>query len=224
MILQKETTESKNIKQNFSFILFIQITFIVSLITILSIKFLDARIAQMVLHLLRSNHSLNKVTEHIPDLLPHFVGIGTIFMWAMYFYRLQKKKIDSETQFLKLAATVLPASYLVKTLLKFIFGRTFPRDWLIHNHQLTFHWFSFWSSSFPSGHMVVFAAFGTAILIYYPRYRSVVLIFLILLGAALIGTNYHFLSDVIAGAYIGIVTTYFIYYFYKGVRNPRSKK
>ncbi len=216
MILQKERAESQILKKNISFSLGIKVTLIVSLITVICIKYLDAGIALRVFHFLRSVHTLNKVTESIPDFLPHFVGISTIFMWAMYFYRLQKKKFDVETQFLKLAATVLPAAYLIKTLLKFVFGRTFPRDWLIHNHQLTFHWFSFWSSSFPSGHMVVFAAFGTAILIYYPRYRSIVLIFLILLGAALIGTNYHFLSDVIAGAYIGIITTYFIYYFYKG--------
>ncbi len=167
------------------------------------------------MHLLRTIHTLRKATESIPDFLPHFVGISTVSMWTIYFYRLKKEKYDIETKFLKLAATVLPAAYLVKTLLKFVFGRTFPRDWLLHNHQLTFHWFHFWSSSFPSGHMVVFAAFGTAILIYYPRYRNLVLIFLTLLGAALIGTNYHFLSDVIAGAYIGIITTYIIYYFYK---------
>ncbi len=196
------------IKNNISVSIGIRVFLLVSLVTILSIKFLDAGIALKVMHFLQTVYILKKATKSIPDFLPHLVSIGTVFLWAFYFYRLQKKKFDKETKFLKLAATVLPIAYLVKTLLKFLFGRTSPRDWLINNQTLTFHWFKTWHSSFPSGHMVVFAAFGTAIIIHYPQYRKPVLIFLVFLGAALVGTDYHFLSDVIAGAYLGAVTTY----------------
>ncbi len=187
----------------------------ITLITFLCIKYLDAEIAIKVMHFLRSFHSMNKVTGNIPDLLPHFVAVSTVFMWAIYFYRLHKKKLDVETQFLKLGGAVLPIAYLVKTLSKFVFGRTSPRSWLIQNQTLKFHWFKIWSSSFPSGHMLVFAALGTAILIYYPKYRNVVLIFLILLGVALVGTDYHFFSDVIAGSCLGVITTYSLWYLFE---------
>lgn len=183
---------------------------IILLAIILSIKFLDAKIALNVMYFLQSIEFLNKTTRHIPDLLEHFVLIATLLMWVIYFYRAKKNKFDLTEQFLRLAATVLPISYVFKTLFKFIFGRTDPRAWLIHHRQLTFHWFSVWSSSFPSGHMFVFTALGTALMLYFPKYRNLTFIFLLLLGAALIGTDYHFLSDVLAGAYLGAATTYFV--------------
>jgi membrane-associated phospholipid phosphatase len=74
------------------------------------------------------------------------------------------------------------------------------------------------SGSFPSGHMTVFAALGIAVLLYYPKYRKPVIIFLVLLGIALIGTDYHFLSDVIGGAYLGFITTYSLYYIFEKKR------
>ena len=210
--MHKKITKQEIIKKNLSVYLGVKTFLAVVLATVVSIKYLDAEIAVRVMHFIQSIYLLKKVTNHIPDLLLHFVIIATILMWAVYFYRLQKNKYDVETKFLQLAATVLPAAYLAKTLLKFIFGRTSPRTWYAYSHHSTFHWFKYWSSSFPSGHMVVFAAFGAAILIYYPQYQRWVLTFLVLLGLALVGTDYHFLSDVIAGAYLGIVTAYFVWY------------
>lgn len=216
--MQKETTKSQIMKKNVSIIFGIKVFLIISLVTVVTIKYLDAEIAIRLMYFLQNVQTLNKVTEKIPDLLLHFVIIATVLMWAMYLYRIKKNKFDMGTRFLQLAAIVLPIAYLIKTLLKFVFGRTSPRDWLIHDQPLTFHWFKFLSSSFPSGHMVVFAALGTAIIIYYPRYRGLVLIFLILLGLALVGTDYHFLSDVIAGTYLGIVTTYSMNHFLEKFR------
>jgi membrane-associated phospholipid phosphatase len=190
-------------------------TLLIAVITIVAIKFLDARIAAAVMNFIKSVHRLRQATESIPDFLPHLVGIGTVFLWGIYFYRSRRTTDDNEVRFLRLAATVLPVAYIVKTLLKFVFGRTNPRSWLIHNQPLTFHWFNSSSSSFPSGHMLVFVAFGAAVLFYYPKYRMLVVILLCLLGIALVGTDYHFLSDVIAGAYFGIITTYIIKYLFE---------
>ena len=216
--MRKEDRNSGILKKNLSIYLGFKTFLAVFLVTVLSIKYLDAEIALRIMHFIQSIHPLKEVTEHIPDLLLHFVLAATILMWVVYLYRLHKKKYDKETQFLQLAATVLPAAYIVKTLLKFVFGRTDPRNWLIYNDQLTFHWFKHLSGSFPSGHMVVFTAFGTGILIYYPEYRRVVVIFLTLLGVALVGTDYHFLSDVISGAYLGIITAYSIWYIFEKLK------
>ena len=111
-----------------------------------------------------------------------------------------------------LSATALPAAYALKTFFQFAFGRISAREWLILKTPHRFNWFNdFGNGCFPSGHMTVFAAFGTAILIYYPQYRKAVIILLTLLGAALITTDYHYLSDVIAGAYLGVLTTYILW-------------
>lgn len=177
------------------------------LAVILSIRYLDAVIAVRVWHILRSIRPLHQVTENIPDILPGIVGIGTPLMWGMYFYSRRKKKDNAQTRFLLLAGTALPVSYILKTFSKYLFGRTNIRQWLMGHRPLVFHWFHHSGGSFPSGHMTVFAAFGAAILFYFPQYRKPVLILLFLLGMALICTDYHFLSDVIAGTYLGFVTT-----------------
>lgn len=193
-------------------ILSLKIFLFISLAIIISIKYLDAEIAVRVMSLLRFLHILRKNDKSIPDLLLHFVGFGTIVTWVIYLYRLHKKNNDIKTQFLKFVGIILPISYLVKSILKFVFGRTSPREWLFNRKPLTFNWFNGWSGSFPSGHMVVFAAFGVAVLIYFPQFRKMTLILLSLLGIALVVTDYHFLSDVMAGAYIGAITTYLIRY------------
>jgi membrane-associated phospholipid phosphatase len=163
---------------------------------------------------------LHRATENIPDILPHLVGIGTILMWAIYFYRWHKKKNDVKTKFLLLAATALPAVYLIKTFFQFSFGRTSTRLWLTAGKPLVFHWFKgFETGSFPSGHMTVFTAFGTAVLLYYPQHLRLVLIILSILGLSLIITDYHYLSDVIAGAYLGFITTYSLWYLLDKRRN-----
>jgi len=195
--------------------LVIILSLIVFLIIIGSIRYVDARIAVSVMNFLRSIKSLHKATDNIPDILPHLVGTGTVLMWVIYLYRLHKKKRDAETQFLLLSATALPAAYLLKMFFQFTFGRTSTRSWLIEGRPLMFNWFhGINNGCFPSGHMTVFAAFGTAILLYYPKYRQPVLILLSLLGIALIATDYHFLSDVIAGAYLGAITTYSLWYMF----------
>jgi membrane-associated phospholipid phosphatase len=48
---------------------------------------------------------------------------------------------------------------------------------------------------------------ATVLWIWYPRLRPAWLIGAILSAAALVGTNYHFVGDVIAGAFLGVTTT-----------------
>ena len=89
-------------------------------------------------------------------------------------------------------------------ILKAIFGRQNPSAWL---NNPTIHIFYFFQgdehSSFPSGHMVMATAFAGVLIRLYPRTLPV---FSALLGvgaiALLIG-DWHFVSDVIAGAFVG---------------------
>ena len=204
------------LKKNGSGYIWVIISIIIFIVTFLSIVYLDSKIAVNVMQFLLSFRVLHRATKNIPDFLPPLVGIGTLLMWIIYFFRTMKKKNDVMTQFLRLAGTALPAAYLLKSFFKYMFGRTGPRSWLLHHEPLEFHWFhKMWSGSFPSGHMTVFAAFGAAVIYYYPQYRRLVIILLGFLGIALIVTDYHFLSDVIAGTYLGFITTYLIKCIYE---------
>lgn len=99
----------------------------------------------------------------------------------------------------------------IKNDLKFVFGRTWPKTWADHNPSFlhdSVYGFNFMHGgigyqSFPSGHMAAMAAAAVVLGIYYPKHRWACFLICIIVGASLIGTNYHFLSDVIAGAFLG---------------------
>jgi len=130
----------------------------------------------------------------------------------MMYFRLPRTEETADLRrFLQIAATTIPCSFLLKSALKYCFGRTTTRNWLANHVPLQFHWFHpIDGGGFPSGHMAVFTALGAAVWFSYPQYRRMVIIFLALLGTALILTDYHFLSDVIAGAYLGIVVDHLV--------------
>jgi membrane-associated phospholipid phosphatase len=101
---------------------------------------------------------------------------------------------------------------MIKNILKFIFGRTWPETWVDNNLSFIrdgvygFHFMHGGSAyqSFPSGHMAAACAVLSVIWIRYPYFRSFYVIAGLLVGTVLTGANYHFLSDVIAGAFVGV--------------------
>ena len=101
---------------------------------------------------------------------------------------------------------------IIKSILKFIFGRTWPETWVGNNPSFIRHdvyGFHFMHGggayqSFPSGHMAAACTVLSVVFIRYPRSRPMCLIGGLLVGVVLIGLNYHFVSDVIAGAFVGL--------------------
>jgi len=97
--------------------------------------------------------------------------------------------------------------------LAYTFGRYWPETWinnnpsLIQNGAYGFHPFHDSSAygSFPSGHASRTLAVGAVVWVAYPKWRWAVVVVSFLLSAALVGMNYHFVSDVIGGAIIGSI-------------------
>jgi membrane-associated phospholipid phosphatase len=110
---------------------------------------------------------------------------------------------------------VAEASYLIaeglKNELKYGFGRTWPETWVAHNPSLiqdgVFGFFPFhggpgWAS-FPSGHMTAVTAFTVVIALRWRPGWVLVAVASGLVAAGLIGLDYHFVSDMIAGSALG---------------------
>ena len=182
---------------------------LVVLAVLISVRFLDAHIALTVMEILRSYPFFQNSTSNIPDILFLLVCGGSTLLWMNYFYLKRKAIINDLRRFSLLAASALPTAYFLKYLCKLLFGRTNTRVWLFSMVSDKFHWFHGGGNfgGFPSGHMTVFSAFFAAAWIYYPRCRYISVGIMLLLTTALIGTDYHFLSDIIAGAYLGLLTT-----------------
>jgi membrane-associated phospholipid phosphatase len=102
----------------------------------------------------------------------------------------------------------------IKDQLKFVFGRTWPEAWaprdpaFIETGAYGFHWLHGGAAyqSFPSGHMGATCAVISVLWILYPQWRLFWALCPLAMAIALIGGNYHFLSDVIAGAFVGCST------------------
>ena len=109
------------------------------------------------------------------------------------------------------------ATTVIKDQLKFAFGRTWPDTWgpgivsFVRDNVYGFHFFQSGKSfeSFPSGHAAVAAAVLSVIWILFPKLRIICTIGLIAVDIGLVALNLHFLSDVVAGSFVGISTGLF---------------
>jgi len=192
-------TNTTTLKNRFALLL------LATLFGAFSYSYLDTGIARHVQRLLHHSVLLERAAAHIPDLLLHMVVAITVLCWTGYFMIRRRYVNRRPALFLRACGTVVPLAFLSKVGLQHVFGRPDPHVWLVHHLSPRFHWFRAGAGygCFPSGHMTVFTALMTTLLHYYPRYRRVILALLLLLALALVVTNYHFLSDVVAGAILG---------------------
>jgi membrane-associated phospholipid phosphatase len=98
-----------------------------------------------------------------------------------------------------------------KDSLKYVFGRYWPDTWVHDNPSLIgegaygFHPFheGIVYGSFPSGHTTRTLAVAAVVWIAYPRWRWACVAAAAAVAVGLIGMNYHFVGDVIAGGLVG---------------------
>jgi membrane-associated phospholipid phosphatase len=94
-------------------------------------------------------------------------------------------------------------------ILKYLLGRYRPQ--MLFDHQLYgFHFFANSDNLFscPSGHTFATFASMTVFAYLYPRYRWLFWGFAVLVGLSRIVVTRHYPSDVLFGAYIGILSAY----------------
>ncbi|MBW4023769.1 MAG: phosphatase PAP2 family protein [Proteobacteria bacterium] len=99
----------------------------------------------------------------------------------------------------------------MKDALKGAFGRTWPETWVQNNPSFIrngvygfwpFHGGEGWAS-FPSGHTAAIAAVAGVLWWRIPEWRLLWALLVVLTASGLVIDTYHFLGDVIAGAYLG---------------------
>jgi membrane-associated phospholipid phosphatase len=104
-------------------------------------------------------------------------------------------------------ATNLAVTTAIKGVLKWAFGRAGPTTWISHG-VYGFHPFDSSGTflSFPSGHAAATFAVISILWLSRPRWRSLYMLVGGLMCVTLVGLNYHFVGDVIAGALLGWIT------------------
>jgi membrane-associated phospholipid phosphatase len=122
------------------------------------------------------------------------------------------RKLSRFQSVMLLCGLSLTIALVVKNELKLAFGRTWPETWVRNNLSFIrdgaygFHPFHGGPgyASFPSGHMTVVCTVMTVLWICYPAYRPVYAVCVAAVALGLVGANFHFVSDVIAGGFLGL--------------------
>ncbi len=163
-------------------------------------------------------------------LRPHLAGIP-VFIWLTYIVKplaplasilaaivaaraiARRSLTPNESALLRLSCAILIAGVLTFEL-KEVFGRTWPETWINNNPSYfgngTYGFFPFhggqgWAS-FPSGHTTAISAFAGALWFLWPKLRWLGVVLVLAVAVGLLGADYHWLSDIIAGAIVGGAT------------------
>lgn len=185
---------------------------LVALAVVISYYWLDRPIALFVhSQLPRYSRVLLEPVTYIPNPL---IWVGSIAFVALGIRGLAGRPLSKIQTAILLCSVSLMIAETIKSELKFVFGRTWPETWrqnypsFIHDGIYGFNWFHGGDAyqSFPSGHITAIGAVASVLWIYYPRLRAIYLIVTLAVLVSLVGSNFHFLSDTIAGTFVGAST------------------
>ena len=180
---------------------------------ILSIAFIDRPVARFVhAHI---HHRLVFFAMAAIANVPK--PVASLYLTWAAFASWSGRRLEPAMRLLVLVSIATLIAILIKDELKFVFGRPWPEanplPW-IHNHPsyINSHVFGFFPlhggasfESFPSGHTTAISAPMAVLWARVPRYRPLWGSLIVIVVAGLIGADFHFVSDTIAGFFLGTI-------------------
>ena len=183
---------------------------VISLAVVICYIWLDRPIALWVHehHASYRSRELLEPLTHIPDPL---IPLGAILFFALGLRAFAGQPLRKIYEVILVCGVSVVMAETIKNGLKWVFGRPWPETWkndnpsFIAHHAYGFHWFEGGDvySSFPSGHTTATLAVVSVLWICYPRLRPLYAFAVLAVAVGLIGSNFHFLGDVIAGGFLG---------------------
>jgi membrane-associated phospholipid phosphatase len=157
--------------------------------------------------------SIGPIPKNIFNFLTEF-GRSTwylVFCVIMFFYfRYLARNVEWSNKFLFIFLSI-SISGILTDIIKFICGRYRPDALFeINQYGLTFFEHTFIKTSFPSGHSNTITALMLALYFLYPRYWTVYTMIAIVVISSRVVLCDHYLSDVIFGSYLAILTTTYL--------------
>jgi membrane-associated phospholipid phosphatase len=194
----------------------------------ISYEWLDRPIA-LIFHQTVAHPEPFAELTHLPD---PFVPLAVIVFIGLGLWNLSGRVLSRVQNCALLCSISLIVAETTKAQLKFVFGRTWPDTWIHNNPSFLrdgVYGFNFFHSgpeyaSFPSGHMAVTCAVASVLWIYFPKARMLYTVGALVVATGLIGANYHFLSDVIAGAFVGVSSGWMVTSLWKAHEHFAARK
>ncbi len=182
-------------------------------VVLLSVQWIDRPIALWIFDVFGGR----RIPTHLADRIVQIPTVTAIVFIVCGIIAIMGRRFSKLEVAIVMCAISTLATTVIKDQLKFAFGRTWPDTWgpgiesFLRDNVYGFHFFQSGKSfeSFPSGHAAVAAAVLSVIWILFPNLRVFCTIGLIAVDIGLVALNLHFLSDVVAGSFVGISTGLF---------------
>ncbi len=161
---------------------------------------IDVPVAHRVWHL---RHHLSSLNAAFGTTL--ILTAESVVVLALIIARLVRGHISRSAETLTMACLASICAYGINDqVLKPFFGVPAPVD-VVHGARHALHFMQgFSGSSFPSGHMVLAGAFAGVFMRIYSGSIRLLCALLLLAAVLLVLGDWHFISDVIAGGFLGI--------------------
>ncbi|MGE3807149.1 MAG: phosphatase PAP2 family protein [Gemmataceae bacterium] len=184
----------------------------------LSYFFVDRPVAYFVHDHQINHHEFLKWLTYIPIVL-ETAAPGVIVLLTVRLALGPASRL--EWTFFAMALNLI-VTLSILPMLKPLFGRYWPDTWIENNPSLIrnnaygfhpFHWGD-WYTSCPSGHTTRIVAVMGVWWVAYPRWRALSVLVAGAVIVGLLGMNYHFVGDCIAGAFTGGITAAYAAHFF----------
>ncbi len=174
----------------------------------IAVAFVDRPVSTWSHAVLRGFPLFNELTHIVDPLMPAAAAVLAVAGLTAAFSRWR----PGETGLTLIACCLSEeVAYAIKEQLKWAFGRTWPETWTngnpswIANGAYGFHFFhggEGWAS-FPSGHMTMISAVAAVLWVRARGWRWLWAALVALVAVGLVGSDYHFVGDMIAGTCLG---------------------
>jgi membrane-associated phospholipid phosphatase len=175
---------------------------------LLSIAFFDRPVSLFIFQHAHEYRAPLVAMSHIVDVLELLASIGIIWGGSNF---VRRGSFGRQGQIALRTILALFTAMGVKDVLKLAFGRTWPETWTCGNTSLIrdgvmtfspFHGGAGWAS-FPSGHETLSCAVAACLWVLLPRFRPLYLLAVFLVALTLLLSDFHFVSDILAGCLVG---------------------
>lgn len=177
-----------------------------AILVVLGVQFADRLIAVFV-HAHGGEHVFYEL-----QTIPAWLGMAAVpVIVVLGLVRLSGLSLPRAGRAVFLAALSFIVAIAIKDALKYAFGRPWPETWIHHNPSFigtgTYGFFPFHGgpgfASFPSGHMTAITSIMGVFCAIWPQLRWLWAGLVLATAIGLLGMDYHFLSDIIAGTALG---------------------
>ena len=150
----------------------------------------------------------------LPRISEFLVGAASIVFVLLGLRGLSGRPLSRVEAVILLCGLSIIVSAALKNELKHAFGRTWPETWIGNNPSLIrdgVYGFFFLHGgrgyeAFPSGHTAAVCSAMAVLWLCYPRWRALYAVVVGLVVVGLLGSDFHFLGDIVAGAFVGAST------------------